>query len=60
MLAQMGVKIGDAFEVDVSAENALLRVAKPHKLSDLLAEMPDGLPRGEGWDAMPAVGKEMV
>lgn len=24
----------------------------------LLAEMPDGLPRVEGWDTMPAVGKE--
>jgi antitoxin component of MazEF toxin-antitoxin module len=61
MLAQMGVKIGDAFEVDVSAENALLHVAKPHyKLSDLLAEMPDGLPRVEDWDAMPAVGKEII
>lgn len=32
---------------------------RPHyKLADLLAEMPDGLPRAEGWDEMPEVGLE--
>jgi hypothetical protein len=29
-----------------------------HKLVDILAEMPEGLPRVEGWDAMPSVGQE--
>lgn len=32
---------------------------RPHyRLAELLAEMPDGLPRVEGWDAMPPVGLE--
>lgn len=64
ILAQLGVKVGDSFEVDVSAQVATLRAAKPkYKLADLLAqcdknapppaEMPEGLPRVEGWDAMP-------
>lgn len=29
-----------------------------YKLSDLMAEMPEGLPRVDGWDEMPAVGLE--
>ena len=29
-----------------------------YKLADLLAEMPDGLPRVEGWEEMPSVGLE--
>lgn len=39
-----------------------LRAAKrpKYKLSDLLAEMPEGAPRVEGWDEMPDVGREMA
>lgn len=29
-----------------------------YKLADLMAEMPHGLPRVEGWDEMPSVGLE--
>ena len=29
-----------------------------YKLADLLAEMPEGLPRVEGWDEMLAAGRE--
>ncbi|MDP2788073.1 MAG: AbrB/MazE/SpoVT family DNA-binding domain-containing protein [Pseudomonadota bacterium] len=29
-----------------------------YKLADLMAEMPDGLPRVEGWDEMSSVGLE--
>lgn len=29
-----------------------------YKLTDLMAEMPQGLPRVEGWDDMPSVGLE--
>ncbi|MBK6867381.1 MAG: AbrB/MazE/SpoVT family DNA-binding domain-containing protein [Burkholderiales bacterium] len=59
MLAQMGARIGDAFEVDVANGQATIRLARPkYKLADLLAEMPDGLPRVEGWDALPDVGQE--
>lgn len=35
------------------------RVAKPkYRLADLMAEMPDGFPRVEGWDELPPVGRE--
>lgn len=30
-----------------------------YKLADLMAEMPDGLPRVEGWDDMPSAGLEI-
>lgn len=30
-----------------------------YSLADLMAEMPQGLPRVEGWDEMPSVGSEM-
>ena len=29
-----------------------------YKLADLMAEMPQGLPRVEGWDDLPSVGLE--
>jgi len=29
-----------------------------YKLADLMAEMPEELPRVEGWDEMPSVGLE--
>jgi len=29
-----------------------------YKLADLMAEMPQGLPRVEGWDEMPSLGLE--
>lgn len=33
--------------------------ARPrYKLTDLMAEMPQGLPMVEGWDDMPSVGLE--
>ncbi|OQA33413.1 MAG: antitoxin ChpS [Betaproteobacteria bacterium ADurb.Bin341] len=59
MLAQLGVHIGDTFEVDLDKDAVTLRVAKPkYRLADLLAEMPDGLPMVEGWDALPPAGRE--
>lgn len=61
MLVQLGVKIGDAFDVEVSPKAATLKVAKPrYKLADLLAEMPDGFPRAKGWDEMKSVGREFI
>ena len=29
-----------------------------YKLADLLAQMPDGLPRVDGWEDMPSAGLE--
>ena len=62
MLAQMGAKVGDTFEVEVTPLKAEFRLAKPrYSLMDLLAEMPgDELPRVEGWDTMSAVGQEVL
>lgn len=31
-----------------------------YSLAQLMAEMPDGLPRAEGWDELPSVGLERV
>lgn len=31
---------------------------KRHKIDDLMAEMPDGLPMVEGWETMPPEGRE--
>lgn len=61
VLAQMGAQIGDVFELEVSSNQAVLRVTKPrYKLADLLAETPTPLPRVAGWDELSAVGKEII
>ena len=60
MLTQMGAKVGDSFEVEVTPQKAELRLAKPkYRLADLLAEMPsDSLPEITAWDVAPAAGQE--
>lgn len=61
LLKQWGVKIGDTVEAEIADGALIMRpVSRPvFRLADLLAEIPaDGLPRVEGWDEMPAVGKE--
>jgi len=61
MLAQLGVKIGDVLDVDMSEQVAKLQASKPkYKLADLLAEMPNGMPMVEGWDSMQPVGREIA
>jgi antitoxin component of MazEF toxin-antitoxin module len=62
MLAQLGAKVGDAFEVDVSANAAVLRVARPHyKLADLLAACDPGAPPPDidWWDHARPAGQEV-
>lgn len=60
MLAQLGVKVGDELNADVSDGTLTLQPARPkYNIAALMAEMPDGLPRVEGWDSVPAVGKEL-
>ncbi len=51
---------GSQVELHLSGKTMTVKApAKPrYKLADLLAEMPDGLPRVGGWDNMPAVGLE--
>ena len=55
-------QLKDGSQVDLLLEGARMTVSakrkRRYKLIDLLAEMPEELPRVEGWDAMTAVGKE--
>ena len=62
MLAQLGVKIGDAFTVEVSARQAVLRAAKPrYTLDELLAQCDPNAPAPDlgGWDDAKPVGQEV-
>ena len=51
---------GSQVELHLAGETMTIRApTKPrYKLADLMAEMPDGLPRVEGWEEMPTVGLE--
>jgi len=60
LLAQIGAKIGDAFEIEVASGSITLRPSRPtYSLDALIAEMPDGFPIDEAWESMPAVGQEL-
>ena len=52
----------DGSQVDLHLTGNMMTVAAPmrprYTLAALMAEMPNGLPRVDGWDAMPAVGLE--
>jgi antitoxin ChpS len=49
-------------QVELSLAGKKMTVQAPerprYKLADLMAEMPEGLPRVAGWDEMPEVGLE--
>lgn len=63
LLEQIGAGIGSALEVSVTKEGLLLKADRRprYKLTDILAEMPAGeLPKIEGWDDIPMVGKEAL
>ena len=53
----------DGSQVELRLEGKTMTVQAPSKprfkLADLMAEMPEGLPRVDGWDEMPAVGLEL-
>lgn len=57
---QNGLGEGSQVELHLSGRKMTVEAAtRPRrKLADLMAEMPDGLPRVEGWDDMPSVGLE--
>lgn len=64
MLAQIGLKVGDSLDADVSGDSVLLRAAKPRYTAkelnaqcNLKAPMPDDL---LDWERMPAVGREVL
>lgn len=54
--------LSEGSQVELELQGRTMKVQAPtrprYKLADLLAEMPQGLPRAEGWDEMPAVGLE--
>lgn len=64
MLAQLGVHVGDSFEVDVLKDSATLRVAKPkYKLADLMAQCDlNAEPPADlaAWNAVTPVGCEVI
>lgn len=59
-IEQNGLSEGSQVELQLSGSTMTVQApARPrYRLEDLMMEMPDGLPRVEGWDDMPAVGKE--
>jgi len=54
--------LGEGSQVELHLRGRKMTVEAParprYRLSDLMAEMPRGLPRVEGWDEMPPVGLE--
>lgn len=59
-IEQNGLLDGSQVELLLTGKTMTVRArSKPsYKLSDLMAEMPEGLPRVEAWDEMPSVGLE--
>jgi len=54
--------LGEGSQVELHLLGNRMTIEAPtrprYKLADLMAEMPEGLPRVEGWDEMPSVGLE--
>ncbi|MFT0851837.1 AbrB/MazE/SpoVT family DNA-binding domain-containing protein [Achromobacter sp. F4_2707] len=57
---QNGLSEGSQVELHLQGKKMTVEApARPrYKLTDLMAEMPEGLPRAEGWEEMPSVGLE--
>lgn len=55
--------LAEGSKVELQLQGSTMTVQAPprarYKLSELLAEMPEGLPRADGWDEMPSVGLEI-
>lgn len=62
IISRLGLEIGDELQTEIQGQTIVIKAARrpKYKLSELLAEMPDGAPRVEGWDEMPDVGREMI
>ncbi|GBG14289.1 antitoxin ChpS [Novimethylophilus kurashikiensis] len=54
--------LSEGSQVELHLQGKKLTVEAPtrprYKLADLMAEMPQGLPRIDGWEDMPSVGLE--
>ena len=55
--------LSDGSQVELHLSGKKMTVEAPsrprYKLADLMAQMPQGLPRVEGWEKMPPVGLEV-
>lgn len=55
-------RLGEGSHVELHVQGKKMTIEAParprYKLTDLMAEMPEGLPRVQGWDEMPSVGPE--
>ena len=61
-LEQNGLSEGSQVELHLLGKTMTIEApTRPrYKLTDLLAQMPEGLPRVEGWEEMPSVGLEKL
>ncbi len=61
-LEQNGLSEGSQVELHLLGKTMTIEVpTRPrYKLTDLLTQMPEGLPRVEGWEEMPSVGLEKL
>ncbi|MDP8051055.1 AbrB/MazE/SpoVT family DNA-binding domain-containing protein [Pasteurella atlantica] len=59
-LSQLNLSNNDNLDIEISDNSLVLRPVNKVKydLKNLLNEMPNGLPRVEGWDEIPSVGLE--
>lgn len=59
-IEQNGLTEGSQVELHLQGKKMSVEApSRPrYKLADLMAEMPEGLPRAEGWEEMPAIGLE--
>jgi len=57
-------QLKEGSQVELLLEGDQMKIKAPRKqrydLKTLLDEMPEGLPMVEGWDELPAVGKEAL
>lgn len=61
-IEQNGLSEGSQVELHLLGKKMTVEApTRPrYKLADLIAEMPQGLPRVEGWEDMPPVGLEKI
>lgn len=59
-IEQNGLSEGSQVELHLVGRKMTVEapIRPRYKLADLMAEMPQGLPRAEGWEDMPPVGLE--
>ena len=60
-IEQNGLRDGSQVELNLAGKTMTVEATpkRRYKLADLMAEMPDGLPRVDGWEETPDVGMEV-